>query len=397
MDKLRKGSVSTCYNSRDMQALDTHPNMVAPWLRWVAALLLLFLGMATSGFGPPPGANPTPTDSERLTQSELAILRASPEPMLTARSAVLIDPGTGRVLWGKAPDRRLPIASTTKMMTALLAAELADPDEVATVYPRDLVLGSTVSLREGERLTIEQLLYGALIQSGNDAAVTIADHVGREYLGGVGDDGIDTFVRAMNARARKMGLTNTQFKNPNGFDAPGHYSTARDLAVLGREVLANPLLAGIVATAQYRMTGYLTVGRERTPVYHPVRTTNELLRSYRGANGIKTGTTPQAGEALVASVQRGDASLIAVMLGATDRFADARALFDWGFDRYEWLPITPYVFDSPVGTVALQQPLFAAVEKWNIDLPFFNAGAGAARYWVGTEPLEIPPSATGAP
>ncbi|MDQ3327932.1 MAG: D-alanyl-D-alanine carboxypeptidase [Chloroflexota bacterium] len=308
-----------------------------------------------------------------------------------------MDTGTGRVLWGKAPDKRLPMASTTKMMTALLAAELADPDEVATVYPRDLVSGSTVSLRKGERLTIEQLLYGALLQSGNDAAVTIADHVGREYLGGVGDDGIQTFVRAMNARARTLGLTNTQFKNPNGFDEPGHYSTARDLARLGRELLANPLLAGIVSTAQYRLTGYIGAGPDSIPVYHTVRTTNELLGSYRGANGIKTGTTPQAGEALVASVQRGDSSLIAVMLGSTNRFADARMLFDWGFDRFEWLPVTPTVFDSPIGAAVAQQRVFAAVEKWNTDLAFFNAGAGATRYWLGTEPLDIPSVVTVTP
>jgi len=373
-----------------MQPLQKHPGVPAPWIRRLAALLILLIAAVTSGFGPPPGANPTPADSERLTQGELATLRASSVPMLTARSALLMDTGTGRVLWGKKPDQRLPIASTTKLMTALLAADLAEPEEVATVYPRDLVLGSTVSLREGERMTIEQLLYGALMQSGNDAAVTIADHVGREHLGGVGDDGIQTFVDAMNARARKMGLKNTQFKNPNGFDEPGQYSTARDLAILGREVLADSLLAGIVATAQYRLTGYIPIGRERSPVYHPVRTTNELLRSYRGANGLKTGTTPQAGEALVASVRRDDASLIAVMLGATDRFADARMLFDWGFDRYEWLPVTPYMFDAPVGAAALQPSVFAAVEKWNTDLTLFNAGAGASRYWLGTEPLDIP-------
>jgi len=373
-----------------MQPLHKHPGVTAPWIRRLAALLILLIALVTSGFGPPPGANPTPADSERLTQGELATLRASSVPMLTARSALLMDTGTGRVLWGKKPDQRLPIASTTKLMTALLAADLAEPEEVATVYPRDLVLGSTVSLREGERMTIEQLLYGALMQSGNDAAVTIADHVGREHLGGVGDDGIQTFVDAMNARARKMGLKNTQFKNPNGFDEPGQYSTARDLAILGREVLADSLLAGIVATAQYRLTGYIPIGRARSPVYHPVRTTNELLRSYRGANGLKTGTTPQAGEALVASVRRGDASLIAVMLGATDRFADARMLFDWGFDRYEWLPVTPYMFDAPVGAAALQPSVFAAVEKWNTDLTLFNAGAGASRYWLGTEPLDIP-------
>jgi D-alanyl-D-alanine carboxypeptidase (penicillin-binding protein 5/6) len=362
--------------------------------RLLACALVLCFGLLLSGFAAP-GLNPTPSDSERLTQTEVSTLRATSPPTLTARAAVLMDTDTGRVLWSKAPNRRLPIASTTKMMTALLTSELADPAEVATVYPRDLVGGSTINLREDERITLEQLLYGALIQSGNDAAFTLADHVGRAHLGGVGDEGIQVFVDAMNARAKRMGLSNTHFVNPNGFDAPGHYSSALDLARLGRAVLADPLLASIVGTAQYRVTGYLEAGRERTPVYHRVKTTNELLGTYMGANGIKTGTTPQAGQALVASVRRGDAGMIAVVLGSSDRFADVRALFDWGFARYEWLPLTPAIFRSTGSTGATSpnaQPRAAAVARWNADLTFYDSA-----YWLATETLYVPASPLSAP
>lgn len=364
-------------------------------LRLLACALALLTAATTAGFGAP-GANPTPTDSERVTEAELETLRAMPAPALTAKAAVLMDAHTGRVLWSRNGDERLPMASTTKMMTALLASQLAEPEEVATVYPRDLVGGSSIDLQAGETITIEELLYGAMLQSGNDAAVTIADHVGREHLGGVGDAGIGTFVDAMNRKARELGLEDTHFENPNGFDEPGHYSSALDLATLGGEVLEDPLLAGIVATSEYRVTGYVENGRERTPVYHPVETTNELLNTYRGANGVKTGTTPRAGEALVASVERGEAEMIAVVLGATDRFGDVRSLFDWGLARYEWLPLSSAVFSAASGATRGEQETYVAVEKWNTDMTFYDP-TGRGVYWVATQPIEAPAAAEAAP
>lgn len=350
-------------------------------------VLVVLLALSISGYTAP-GANPTPSDSDRVTEVEATTLRATSPPTLTARAAALVDADTGRVLWSRNGNARLPMASTTKMMTALLASELADPEEQTTVRPRDLVSGSSIYLQEGERITIEQLLYGALIQSGNDAAVTIADHVGREYLGGIGDEGIDAFIAAMNERATKMDLKNTRFQNANGFDEEGHYSSAIDLARLGRQVLAEPLLAAIVATAEYRVTGYIGTGQDRSPLYHPVKTTNDLLGSYRGANGIKTGTTPDAGEVLVASVRRGDSALIAVVLGSTDRFSDVRSMFDWGFARYEWLRLSPAVFSAPAGAASPAGGTFGAVALWNTDLTFYNPAADA-HYWATTEPLDV--------
>lgn len=378
-----------------MHSLSRHSPSQTIAIRLLFVLLALTLWLLLSGFGAP-GANPTPADSDRLTQTELYTLRASPAPAITAHAAALVDVETGRVLWSLDGNRRLPMASTTKMMTALLATELAGPDEVATAQPRDLVGGSSIDLRPGERLTLEQLLYGALIPSGNDAAVTIADYVGREHLGGAGDRGIDAFVRAMNAKAKKLGLKNSRFQNPNGFDAPNHYSSALDLARLGREVLRDPLLSKIVGTARYRVTGYTSTGRGRTPIYHQVETTNDLLGAYRGVDGIKTGTTSSAGEVLVASAKRGNPGLIAVVLGATDRFGDARALLNWGFSTYKWVPLASLLFGAQSSPTA-NQVGYAATARWNTDLTFSSRMGDAPRYWIATEPLHTVPLAGDRP
>ena len=359
-------------------------------LRLALCALLLVGVLPLLGAGAP-GVVPTSTGEDPLTQGEVAAVRAQTPPFLTARAAALVDGCTGRVLWSMNGDRRLAPASTAKMMTALLAVELADPSEVAVVRPRDLVGGSTAGLQAGEELTIEQLLYAALIPSGNDAAVTIADHVGREYLGGVGDGGVDAFVAAMNRRARAMGLRNTRFVNPNGYDAPGQYTSALDLARLGRAVLREPLLADVVATARYSVVGQVReTGRQRSLVRHRVETTNELLGTYPGANGIKTGTTPDAGQALVASVRRSNARLISVVLGSSDRFADTRALLDWGYGKYEWLPLSAAAFSSPL-LVPSERSAYAAVEAWNTDLLLLETVDGRPRFFAGTEPVDVLP------
>ncbi|MDQ3855742.1 MAG: D-alanyl-D-alanine carboxypeptidase [Chloroflexota bacterium] len=345
--------------------------------------------LSLTAFGPP-GFNPSPSDSDRLTQTELQVVRGSAPPTIMARAAVLVDADTGRVLWSYNGRRRMPMASTTKMMTALLTVRYADPEEIVTIYPRDLVGGSRVGLRAGESVTVEQLLYGALVPSGNDAAVALADYIGRKYLGGVGDEGISAFVDAMNAQARRMGLRDTRFRNPNGFDAPGHYSTAVDLAKLGRAVMADPLLSDIVSTVRYKVVGYVASGQRRTELRHPVETTNELLGSYRGANGVKTGTTPRAGEVLVASAKRGNAKMIGVVLNSTNRFGDVRALFDWGFATYEWLPLSSRIF-GPLVPPAADKLTFAAVERWNTDLTFATQSASGPVYWASTERLRAEP------
>ncbi len=361
-------------------------------MRLLFCILTCALAIPTLGVGAP-GANPTTSDEDSVTQSEVAAIRASTPPVVTSRAAVVMDSQTGRVLLRYNGARRLPMASTVKMMTALLAAELADPEEEATVYPRDLrdlEGGIIVYLRPGERMTIQELLYSALLPSGNDAAVTIADHVGRKHLGAPPDGGVNAFIQAMNDRAGELGLTNTRFKTPHGFDMPGQYSTAEDLAILGREVLKHPLLADIVATRRYKARGFVGVRNDLAPVYHPLETTNELLGTYRGANGIKTGTTAAAGENLVASAARGNSRLIAVVLGSTDRFSDARTLLDWGFNEHDWLRLSGQLFPLSGQPGEMENaPPFAAVEPWNADMLLFLEGGDSPNYWVGTEPLDV--------
>lgn len=230
----------------------------------------------------------------------------------SAQSAILMEADTGRVLYAQEELEHRSIASTTKLMTALVAVEhCPDLDEIVTVDPAAVgVEGSSLYLTAGEQLPLEHLLYGLLLQSGNDAAVAIAIHT-------AGD--VDTFVDWMNQKAQDLGMTNSHFENPNGLEQEGHYSCAYDLALLGRAVLANPQLAPITATAS------ITLGT-RTFVNH-----NKLLRRYEGCVGLKTGFTKKAGRTLVSAARRGATTLVAVTLNDGADWADHTALLDYGF------------------------------------------------------------------
>ncbi|MDP9352063.1 MAG: D-alanyl-D-alanine carboxypeptidase [Chloroflexota bacterium] len=275
---------------------------------------------------------------------------AASVPTLTAQSAVLIDTDTGQILYSLNRNTRRPMASTTKMMTALLAVELSGLAEVATVRSSHLVGGTTAGLKSGERMTIRNLLYSLMLPSGNDAGMTIADYVGRTYLDGGQTGGIAAFVRAMNSRAQQLGLTNTHFTNPHGLDAQGHYSSALDLARLGRVVLRYPVLATIVNASTMQATGTLN----GYTVYHNLVNTNRNLCEFPGTYGMKTGWTPNAGGVLVASSRRGTARLTAVVIGSTgySSFADTRALFRWGYaQRGETSPARATCQESAHSTV----------------------------------------------
>ena len=236
-------------------------------------------------------------------------------PSTSAASAILVDAGSGRVLYAYNAHERRPIASITKLMTALVAVESTpDLDREVTVreeYTR--AEGSSMYLREGEVLTLETLLYGLLLASGNDAALAVA--------GACAGD-VDTFVSWMNQRAADLGMEDTHFANPNGLHDDNHYSTAADMALLARAVLEQPVLAEIVATKS------ITIG-ERTLVNH-----NKLLWRYEGCTGMKTGYTDAAGRTLVSCAQREGQQLIAVTLHDPDDWVDHAALFDYGFEVY---------------------------------------------------------------
>lgn len=237
---------------------------------------------------------------------------------VSADAAVLMDATTGQVLYEKNAHKRRPIASTTKIMTALLAIEYGDLKSVATVSKHAAgTEGSSIYLRAGEKLTLEHLLYGALMHSGNDACVAIAEHV-------AGQEGL--FVNLMNYKAHRFGLKNTYFANTNGLPNDQHLSTAYDLAVITRHALMNPVFNQIIATRTHQIKGPQGLRH--------LANTNQMLWGYQGANGVKTGTTNAAGKCLVSSATRDGRRLIAVVLHAGDRYADSVKLLDYGFQNF---------------------------------------------------------------
>jgi D-alanyl-D-alanine carboxypeptidase len=246
----------------------------------------------------------------------------------SARAAVLLDLGSGRFLYEQNADQRLPMASTTKIMTALVVLESAGLDELVTVTADTVgVIGSSMYLRAGEKLTVRDLLYGLMLLSGNDAASTLA-----AYSGG----SEQAFVEKMNAKAADLGLVDTRFANPHGLDADGHYTTARELAVLSAEALRNPAFAEIVKQKEA-----LVAGRH-------MNNHNKMLRLYPGADGVKTGFTTNARRCLVSSATRGGQTLIAVTLNDGPDWADHTALLDYGFSTY---PLRVFAARNDVKTV----------------------------------------------
>ena len=238
-------------------------------------------------------------------------------PGVAAVSAVLMDAESGRVLYEKNAHERLPIASTTKMMTALVIREQLGLKDKVVVSPEAASIGEQeIWLEPGETLTVKDLLYALLIQSANDAAYALA-----QYTTG----SVQSFAKLMNKQAEKLGLRDSHFTNPHGLDEPGHYSSAYDLAVIGKNLLKDHILAKIVATRKYdiKWPGH---PYPRTALNH-----NEILDKYPGATGIKTGYTLKAGWCLVASANREGKSLIAVVLNSGQRAVDASSLFDYGF------------------------------------------------------------------
>jgi len=233
---------------------------------------------------------------------------------LSAKSAILMDAATGRIIYEKQIDRRSLIASTTKIMTALVVCEQCNVLDRMKI-PKEAVgiEGSSMYLREGEVLTIQELLYGMMLHSGNDAAVALAI-----YCGGT----VEGFAQLMNDKARMLHMTNTHFVNPNGLDAEDHYSTANDLAVLAAYAMENPVFARIVSTKTVQ-------AGERH-----LRNHNKLLWQLEGADGVKTGYTKAAGRILVSSASRQGRRLVAVTIAAPNDWQDHCQLLEYGFSQY---------------------------------------------------------------
>ena len=238
---------------------------------------------------------------------------------LSAQSAILVDSDTGRVLYEKKPDQRSLIASTTKIMTAILVCEQCNVlDRMRIPQEAVGVEGSSMYLRENEILTIQELLYGLMLHSGNDAAVALAI-----YCGGT----VEGFVQMMNDKAKALGLDGTSFQNPNGLDNPHHYSTARDLAILASYAMDNPIFSQIVSTKTIQAGNrYL-------------RNHNKLLWQLDGTDGVKTGYTKAAGRILVTSVKRNGRRLVAVTISDPNDWQDHITLMENAFTQFSKIEI----------------------------------------------------------
>jgi D-alanyl-D-alanine carboxypeptidase (penicillin-binding protein 5/6) len=239
---------------------------------------------------------------------------------LSALSFVVYDVASGQVVVSNNPDQRLMPASTTKMMTALVALDEYSPDEVITLSRATEAIGHAVDFKPDEQLIAIDIIKAMMINSGNDAAVALADHHPLGY---------QSFVMKMNQRATSLGLKNTHFSNVSGVEADDHYSTASDLAVIADALMENITLREIVGT---KMTKVKTIDSKIT---HSLENLNQLLWDVSGVIGVKTGWTEMAGDCLVTYVSR-DHDIITVVLKSSNRFEDSRKLIEWSYKNLTW-------------------------------------------------------------
>jgi len=280
-------------------------------------------------------------------------------PATNMRSGILVT-SDGRELWSRDPDDSRAMASTTKIMTALVALEHAKAEEIVTLTARHVSIGgSNANLRPGERLTVSDAIEAILLVSGNEVALALAEHVSGSQAG---------FVSKMNSKARQLGMSDTRFENVHGLDSPSHYSSAKDLSLLARYAMSMDEFRRIAVTEYFDPDG--AGGRDPAP------NTNLLIGDFEGATGVKTGWTSRAGHCLIASSKRGDVELFAVVLGSPDensRFDDAANLLEWGHENYfvrrlvdkgttfGQLPVVQYL-DRTVSAVAgseFESPVFS--------------------------------------
>ncbi|WP_164668723.1 D-alanyl-D-alanine carboxypeptidase family protein [Virgibacillus doumboii] len=244
------------------------------------------------------------------------------KPGVSANNAVLMEQSSGRVLVNKGAHDKQPIASITKIMTAIIAIESGKLNETVTVSERAVQeIGSSIYLEKGEKIKLEDLVYGLMLRSGNDAAVAISEHVGGSMEG---------FVHLMNKKARWLGMTNTSFDNPHGLDSEDHYSTAYDMALLMRYAMNNEQFREITKTENFK---------SENRAYSWQNKNRLLTQLYEYCIGGKTGYTKTAGRTLVTAAKKNDMTLIAVTLNGPDDWNDHIGMFEWGFEKYDMTTI----------------------------------------------------------
>lgn len=248
------------------------------------------------------------------------------EPYIEAESAILLDVSSGRVLYEKNAHQPRPMASVTKITTAIVALEQGNLKDIVTVSKRAADTGeASIWLEEGEKHTLEDFLFALMVRSANDSAVAIAEHIGGS---------VENFAKMMTKRAKELGAKNTNYVNPHGLHDVNHYTTAYDLAVISRYAMLNlPKFRELVSTKRRNMDWPGNEWR-RVLVTH-----NKLLTEYAGADGIKTGYTSEAGNTFVGSATRNGRQLIAVVLKSPDTFAESSILLDYGFNDFQAIKV----------------------------------------------------------
>lgn len=248
---------------------------------------------------------------------------ASSIPSISGKNAIAIETSSGRILYEKDAFSKANIASTTKIMTAILAVENNNLDDTIVVSKKAAYTGgSSVDLKVNDKIKLKELLYGLMLNSGNDAAVAIAEHTAGS---------IEKFAELMNNKAKELGALNTNFVTPHGLDTDNHYSTAYDMAIIAKYALNNPIIAKLVSTQYYTMT--FLDGKTKQ-----LKNTNPLLSFYNGISGMKTGYTGLAGKCLVASAKRNNFEVIVVTLGEPSsklRISDTVKILDYCFNNYK--------------------------------------------------------------
>ena len=289
----------------------------------------------------------------------------------------MIDSETGDILFEKDSSKKLGMASTTKIMTGILAIENCKLDDVVTVSRHaSYTEGSSIYTKEGERISVKTLIYGLLLKSGNDAAVALAEHM-------AGSE--EAFADMMNEKAKKLGLKNTHFVNPHGLYDPEHYTTAYELAMLARYAMKNKTFAEIVNTVQY----IEETDEQRDK--HIVNNANKLIKMYEEADGIKPGYTPETGRTLVGSATKNGWRVITVTLNCADDWNEHKKMFDYAFENYNL--VTVAVKGESVGTYRVKSGDFGevgAVLKNGLKVAVKNDEADTYKINLNFEKLNAP-------
>lgn len=302
-------------------------------------ILVILMIIVVIFFYSVPIAKADDKDEEDINENQIkdAIINASSnvaeEPKIFSKAAVIYDRTTGKIIWGKNENEKRAMASTTKIMTAIVIIEKANLKDIVTISKKAANTGGSVlHINTGDKISVNDLLYGLLLRSGNDTAVALAEHVGGSIQG---------FAKLMNQKAKELGLNCTNFVTPHGLDNENHYTTALELAKLTDYALKNEKFAQIVNTKK------ITISINGTP--RAINNTNELLGVLNGVNGVKTGFTGNAGRCLVTSCTREENQIITVVLGADtkkQRTSDSTKLIEYAFANYERISLEEIVLQE---------------------------------------------------